>query len=175
MLEPSRRFDLREATGDDIQPLLALIHGLAEYERLTHLFECTPQRLHDALFGPSPSAHALIAWTRAPGLVVAAGFALYFHNFSTFLGRRGLYLEDLYVHPQYRGRGCGRALLAALARRAVDSGCGRFEWSVLDWNVSAQSFYQGIGATVMPDWRIVRMTGDALARLADHRTDEPIK
>jgi GNAT superfamily N-acetyltransferase len=93
-------------------------------------------------------------------------FALYFHNFSTFLGRRGLYLEDLYVQPAHRGRGYGRALLLHLARLAVERGCGRFEWAVLDWNVNAQRFYASLGATVMPDWRITRVTGDALARMA---------
>ena len=158
-------FTLRPASPADIPQLLELIHGLAEYERLTHLFECTAERLDQALFGAVPSARALMAWP-VPAAGEAAGFALYFHNFSTFLGLRGLYLEDLYVRPQYRGRGCGRALLAALARHARDLGCGRFEWSVLDWNTPAQRFYEGLGARVLPDWRIVRMTGEPLARLA---------
>ena len=162
---PAANFVLRAAAPADIPNLLELIYGLAEYERLTHLFECTADRLQQALFGPDASVHALIAWLSAEE-PAAAGFALYFHNFSTFLGRKGLYLEDLYVRPEYRGKGCGRALLTALAHRAHQLGCGRFEWSVLDWNTSAQRFYEGLGAAVLPDWRIVRMTGAPLAGLA---------
>ena len=165
----SSPFTLRPASLADIPQLLDLIRGLAEYERLMHLFECTAERLEQALFGQAPSAHALIAWPRPPVSAEAAGFALYFHNFSTFLGRRGLYLEDLFVRPKYRGQGCGQALLTALARHAHDLGCGRFEWSVLDWNTSAQRFYEKLGATVLPDWRIVRLTGEPLARLAAKR------
>lgn len=162
---------LRLAQPPDIPQLLELIYGLAEYERLTHLFECDATRLEKALFGDAPSVHALIAWPTGAPSAQAAGFALYFYNFSTFLGRRGLYLEDLYVRPQYRGQGCGRALLTALARQASDSGCGRFEWSVLDWNTSAQRFYEELGATVLPDWRIVRLTGEPLARLAGQHSE----
>jgi len=173
MPQPTPRFALRPATSADVPQLLELIHDLAEYERLTHLFECTPERLREALFGSQPSAGALVAWACAPR-VVAAGFALYFHNYSTFLGRRGLYLEDLYVRPEYRGQGCGKALLRALAHRAQSIGCGRFEWSVLDWNTPAQRFYEDLGATVMPDWRIVRLTGEALARLASQHPGDPV-
>jgi len=169
----TQRFVLRPATHGDIPQLLELIHGLAEYERLTHLFECTPERLKSALFCPNPSAWALLAWPCSRE-TVAAGFALYFHNFSTFLGRTGLYLEDLYVRPEYRGQGCGTAMLTALARRAQDIGCGRFEWSVLDWNAQAQQFYEKLGATVLPDWRIVRLTGGALARLASRHDGESV-
>jgi len=159
-------FELRGATPSDVSVLLDLIHGLAEYEHLTHLFRATAEDVRAALFGPDPVAESLLAWTVEAGTPVATGFALYFHNYSTFLGRRGLYLEDIFVRPEYRGRGCGKALLAALAGIARDRGCGRFEWSVLDWNISAQRFYEGLGATVLPDWRIVRMTGDAIDRLA---------
>lgn len=166
MTDSPTRFDLRCALPEDVPQLLKLIHGLAEYEQLTHLFECTDERLNSALFGESPTAHAVIAWTRSQTALVAAGFALYFHNFSTFLGRKGLYLEDLYVLPEYRGQGCGRALLVRLARIARDEGCGRFEWSVLDWNVGAQRFYERLGATILPDWRIVRVSGSSLVRLA---------
>lgn len=162
---PTSRFELRPACPADIPVLLELIRGLAEYERLTHLFENTPERLSDALFGQHPVAEALLAWTTADERI-AAGFALYFHNYSTFLGRKGLYLEDLFVRPEYRGRGCGKSLLIELAKIAAARGCGRFEWTVLDWNVSAQRFYQGFGASILPDWRIVRTTGDALAKLA---------
>lgn len=163
-MDPAARFDLRPARPEDVPTLLDLIHGLAEYEHLTHLFRNTPQKLHDSLFGAQPVAHALIAWTRDGG--EPAGFALWFYNYSTFLGLKGLYLEDVYVRPEHRGRGCGRALLVTLARIARDQGCGRFEWSVLDWNVPAQKFYERLGATVLPDWRIVRVTGDALEALA---------
>lgn len=165
------RFEIQPARAGDIGVLLEMIHGLAEYERLTHLFENTPERLADALFGERPAAEALLAWAVSGEARHAAGFALYFHNYSTFLGRRGLYLEDLYVRPEYRGRGCGKALLIAVARIAVERGCGRFEWAVLDWNVSAQRFYRGFGADVLPDWRIVRTTGEALEKLASLPAD----
>ena len=161
---PQTAFDIRAARLDDIPILLELIRALAEYEGLSHIVECTETQLREALFGAQPCVEALLAW--APGDEAAVGFALYFHNYSTFLGRRGLYLEDVYVRPQCRGRGCGKALLARLAHIACERGCGRFEWSVLDWNVSAQRFYESLGASVLPDWRIVRLTGDALARLA---------
>ncbi len=160
------RFELRSARAEDVPLLLDLIRGLAEYEKLTHLLENTPERLHEALFGERPVAEALLAWTTADEPSVAAGFALYFHNYSTFLGRKGLYLEDIFVRPEYRGQGCGKALLVELARLACSRGCGRFEWTVLDWNTSAQQFYAGLGAAVLPDWRIVRTTGDALSALA---------
>jgi GNAT superfamily N-acetyltransferase len=157
-------FDIRPAIPADVPQLLELIRGLAEYERLSHTVQCTEAQLHEALFGARPCSEALLACSRDDG--AAAGFALFFHNYSTFLGRRGLYLEDLYVRPELRGRGCGKALLVRLARLACERGCGRFEWSMLDWNSSAQRFYEGLGASVLPDWRIVRVTGDALARLA---------
>ncbi len=159
----SPAFDLRPAEPADVPHLIELIRGLADYERLSHVVQCTQADLDEALFGERPAAEALLAWADAG---VCAGFALYFHNYSTFLGRRGLYLEDIYVRPQFRGQGCGKALLIALARLACERGCGRFEWSVLDWNHDAQRFYESLGASVLPDWRIVRVTGEALARLA---------
>jgi GNAT superfamily N-acetyltransferase len=157
-------FDIRPAEPGDVPELLDLIHGLADYERLSHIVQCTEAALHEALFGADPAVEALLARSRARG--AGAGFALFFHNYSTFLGRRGLYLEDLYVRPEFRGHGCGKALLVRLAQLACERGCGRFEWSVLDWNVSAQRFYERLGASVLPDWRIVRLGADALARLA---------
>ena len=153
---------IRPATAADIGAIYALIYELAEFEKLTHLFVATEEGLHDALFGEKPSSEALVA--EADGCVV--GFALFFHNFSTFLGRRGLYLEDLYVQPSQRGTGLGTAMLQRLAALAVERQCGRFEWSVLDWNQPAIDFYEKMGASVMPDWRIVRITGDALEKLA---------
>ncbi|MEX3958105.1 N-acetyltransferase family protein [Trinickia sp. EG282A] len=142
--------------------MLALMRELAEFEKLTHLFVATEQSLSEALFGGRPAAEALVA--ELDGRLV--GYALFFHNFSTFLSRRGLYLEDLYVQPALRGSGLGTALLRRVAALAVERRCGRFEWSVLDWNQRAIDFYTKMGATVLPDWRIVRVTGDSLAGLA---------
>ena len=157
-----RSLTVQAARVDDIPAIFAMIAGLAEYEKLTHLRTGTEAQLRDALFGARPAAEVLIG--RVDG--ETAGFALFFHNFSTFLARRGLWLEDLFVYPAYRGLGIGRALLAATAAIARDRGCGRFEWAVLDWNAPALRFYEGLGATVMPDWRIARVTGAALDRLA---------
>ena len=153
---------LRSALAGDVPAIHALMRELAEYEKLTHLFVATEADLHEALFGAHPAAECLVA-ERAAAVV---GYALFFHNYSTFMGRRGLYLEDLYVQPSQRGQGLGRALLQRLAVLAHERGCARFEWSVLDWNQPAIDFYQNVGATVMPDWRIVRMTGDALQKFA---------
>jgi GNAT superfamily N-acetyltransferase len=161
-MQPSHPFSIRPATPADCEPIVGLIRELAEFERLSHLVVVTPESLCTHLFGPRPAAEAVVA--EREGGVVA--FALYFTNFSTFLGRPGLYLEDLYVQPAHRGRGLGQALLRHLARLAVQRGCGRFEWSVLDWNERAIRFYEGLGATVMPDWRICRVTGAALAGFA---------
>ena len=136
---------------------------LAEFECLTHLLQVTPEKLRPQLFGEKPAAEAMVA--EVEGQVVA--FALYFTNFSTFLARPGLYLEDLYVQPAHRGNGIGAALLRHLGALAVARGYGRFEWSVLDWNADAIRFYERMGATVMPDWRICRITGPALAAFGD--------
>ncbi|MBX6316816.1 GNAT family N-acetyltransferase [Pigmentiphaga sp.] len=152
---------IRPARPEDVGPVLSLMRGLAEYEHLTHLFKAREEDLFDALFGARPAAECLVAEVDS-GVV---GYALFFHNYSTFLGRRGLYLEDLYVRPDHRGRGLGKRMLKTLAAIAVERGCGRFEWSVLDWNQPAIDFYRAMGADVLPDWRIVRVTGDALARL----------
>jgi GNAT superfamily N-acetyltransferase len=147
----------------DLSDILAMIRDLAEFEQLTHLCVATEADLESALFGPRPTAEVLIA-TRGGD---PAGFALFFHNFSTFLGRRGLWLEDLFVRPEHRRQGCAQALLRALAEIARVRGCGRFEWAVLDWNAPAIDFYRSLGATVLPDWRIVRVVGPALHALAD--------
>jgi GNAT superfamily N-acetyltransferase len=153
---------IRDATPLDVGPMISLMRELAEYEKLTHLFVATEASLHEALFAARPAAEALVA--QRDGQVV--GYALYFHNFSTFLSRRGLYLEDLYVQRALRGSGLGTALLRRLAAIALERQCGRFEWSVLDWNQTAIDFYTKMGATVMPEWRIVRITDDALKQLA---------
>jgi len=154
---------IRAATPADVGAVFALMYELAEFEKLTHLFVATESSLHDALFGTRPAAEALVA--EQAGEVV--GYALFFHNFSTFLAKRGLYLEDLYVRPALRGSGLGTKLLKKLAALAVERQCGRFEWSVLDWNQNAIDFYEKMGATVLPDWRVVRVTGDSLNRLAN--------
>ena len=155
----------------DAPALAAMIRALAEYERLTHLCVGTEEDLRAALWGPDPAAEVLIA--RLDGIPV--GFALFFHTFSTFLARRGLWLEDLFVYPEHRGAGIGKALLRAVAGIAADRGCGRFEWSVLDWNAPAIRFSEGLGATVMPDWRIARVAGPAIDALATGTTpDRPV-
>jgi GNAT superfamily N-acetyltransferase len=159
-------YDIRPVREQDVAQLLALIHELAEFEHLTHLYENTPQRMHAALFGPQASAEALLVWPAGDEAAAPVAFALYFRNFSTFLGKPGLYLEDIYIQPAARGAGIGRALLVHIARIAVERDCGLFEWAVLDWNTGAQQFYEKLGARVLPDWRITRITGEALKRLA---------
>ena len=139
-----------------------MIEALAEYEKLRHVCVATEASLRTALFGSAPAAEVLVGWEGA----APVAFALFFHNFSTFLGRKGLYLEDLFVRPAHRGRGYGRALLIHLARIAVARDCGRFEWAVLDWNAAAIGFYESLGATLLTDWRISRVTGAALKSLA---------
>jgi GNAT superfamily N-acetyltransferase len=153
---------LRAAELRDLPAIVGLIGELAEFEHLTHLLKVTVDTLRPHLFGDKPVAEALVG--EVNGEVVA--FALFFTNFSTFLAKPGLYLEDLYVKPEHRGSGLGRALLEHLGALAVQRDYGRFEWSVLDWNEHAIRFYKGMGATVMPDWRICRVTGEALARFA---------
>ena len=150
------------ARSEDVPIVLGLINALAEYERMSDHVVATEQGLRAWLFGDRPAAEVVLA--SADGSVV--GFALFFHNFSTFLGRPGLYLEDLFVVPEWRGRGIGRKLMAHLAEIAVSRGCGRMEWSVLDWNRPAIGFYQRIGASLLEDWRVCRLSGDSLARLA---------
>lgn len=167
----SRRFHLRPARPVDADAIVGLIRELADYERLSHLVRATPADLARHLFGERPVIECTVA---CPGDAASdadeagsppVAFALFFTTFSTFLGRPGLWLEDLYVRPAWRGAGVGRALLRHGARLAVDRGCGRYEWSVLDWNEPAIGFYRGLGADVLPDWRICRVTGESLDRL----------
>ncbi|HEY0972742.1 MAG TPA: GNAT family N-acetyltransferase [Gemmatimonadales bacterium] len=153
---------IRPATPADVPTVLQFIRDLAEYERRPHEVVATRELVHDSLFGDWPAAEVLLAERDGE----AVGFALFFHNYSTFLARRGLYLEDLFVRPEQRGRGVGRALLARLAALALERGCGRFEWSVLDWNESAIRFYESLGAVPLSEWTTYRVTGDALERLA---------
>ena len=154
--------EIRAATEGDAPLILSLIKELAEYERLSHEVVATEEALRDSLFGERPVAEVLIGDLGDE----AVGFALFFHNFSTFLGKPGIYLEDLYVKPRYRGMGFGRTLLVHLARLARERGCGRFEWSVLDWNEPAIGFYKGIGASPVSGWTVYRVTGEALDDLA---------
>jgi GNAT superfamily N-acetyltransferase len=153
---------LRAAGPRDVPAIVGLIHELAEFEKLSHLCQASAESLTPHLFGDKPVAECIVG--EVDGQVVA--FALFFTNFSTFLAKPGLYLEDLYVQPAQRGTGLGKALLEHLGRLAAERGCGRFEWSVLDWNERAIRFYEGMGATVMPDWRICRISGERLAAFA---------
>jgi len=160
---PRCTFEIRAARPGDLPAIRTMIAALAEYEKLAHLCIASETDLAEALFGSHPAAEVLIA----TGNGQPAGFALFFHNFSTFLGRRGLWLEDLFVLPAHRRRGCAQALLRSLAAIAVERRCGRFEWAVLDWNAPAIAFYESLGGTVLPDWRIVRVVGPALETLAE--------
>ena len=153
---------IRAAARADVPILLELIRGLAEYEKLTHLVAADERLLERELFAPGSNVEAILGFAGG----VPVGFAVYFHNFSTFLGRKGLYLEDLFVLPAHRGRGYGRALLLRVARIAQERQCGRFEWMALDWNEPAIRFYKALGAVEMPEWRLFRVTGEALAKLA---------
>ena len=153
---------IRPAQPSDVAAIFGMIVELAVFEKLEHMVVANEAMLHDALFGPHPGGEALVGV--ADGEVVT--FALFFHNFSTFLCKKGLYLEDLYGKQSCRGKGYGKRMLVALAQLAVERDCGRFEWSVLDWNENAIRFYQGVSAALLPDWRICRVTGEALAHLA---------
>jgi len=153
---------IRAATSDDVPLILDFIRGLAKYERLEHEVVATEERLRATLFGNPRFAEVLIAGEDDE----PAGFALFFHNYSTFLGAPGIYLEDLFVKPEMRGRGIGKALLVRLAQIARERGCGRLEWAVLDWNEPSINFYKALGAKPMDDWTVFRVTGDALVALA---------
>jgi GNAT superfamily N-acetyltransferase len=155
-------FSVRPAEPADVTHIHSMIVELAVFEKLEHMVVATEELLHDGLFGTRPACEAIIG--EENGEVVA--FALFFHNFSTFLTKKGLYLEDLYVRQSHRGKGYGSQLLARLAQIAVERNCGRFEWSVLDWNEPAIGFYQTMGAEILPEWRICRVTGEALDQLA---------
>jgi GNAT superfamily N-acetyltransferase len=159
---------IRDATQDDVPLILEFIRALAEYERLSHLVTATEAILRESLFGPRPGAQALLAFEGD----TPVGFAVYFHNFSTFLGRSGMWLEDLFVKPAYRGCGYGKALLHRAGQIAHERGCGRFEWSVLDWSTPSIEFYRSLGAEPLSDWTIFRMTGKSLEQFA-HRSKKP--
>lgn len=156
-------YEIRAATPADVPQILAFIRELADYEKLSHQVVGSEEQLAEHLFGATPRAEVLLLETSAGE---PAGFALFFHNYSTFLTRPGIYLEDLFVRPHFRGKGYGKALLAALARKAVERSCGRLEWAVLDWNAPAIGFYESLGAGMMNEWRTFRLTGEALEKLA---------
>lgn len=157
-----RGLRVRNASEEDVHLILDLIRELAEYEKLSHEVVATEDGLRRSLFGERPAAEVLIGEFEGR----PAAFALFFHNFSTFLGKPGIYLEDLYVRPRFRGRGMGKAMLVRLAKLARERGCGRLEWSVLDWNEPSISFYESLGAVAMTDWTVYRVTGEALNSLA---------
>ncbi len=162
-MDNSKRLVIRSATAADIPQIMALIRELAEYEKLSHEVEATEESLRELLFGPCPAAEALFAeYDGEP-----AGYALYFTSVSTFLGRRGIYLEDIYVRPHLRRQGIGKTLLIKVVQIAVERGCGRLEWCALNWNTPAIDFYKGIGAVPLEDWTTFRLTGDALMNVAE--------
>ena len=158
-------FHIRPAAESDVPLILHFIRELARYERLLHEVVATEESLRESLFGERPAAEVALGYQGEE----PAAFALYFHNFSTFVGRPGIYLEDLYVKPEFRGRGLGRAMLRHLARLAKERNCGRLEWSVLDWNEPAVRFYKSLGAVAMDEWTIYRVTGAALESLAEEQ------
>ena len=158
----SNAFSIRPAQPSDVAHIHGMIVELAVFEKLEHMVVATEAMLHEGLFGAHPACEAIIG--EENGEVVT--FALFFHNFSTFLTKKGLYLEDLYVKQAHRGKGFGKQMLVKLAQLAVERNCGRFEWSVLDWNEPAINFYKAMGADILPDWRVCRVTGPALAQLA---------
>lgn len=153
---------IRPATPTDVSVLFDLIQALAEYEKLSHAVTGSAEALEEHLFGSKPYVEAILAEYAGQ----AAGFGLFCHNYSTFLTKPGIYLEDLFIVPEFRRKGIGKAILKYLAQLAIARDCGRLEWSVLDWNEPAIAFYEKIGASVLPDWRICRVTGDSLTQLA---------
>ena len=155
--------EYREATKDDVGKILEFIRALAEYERLPHEVVATEELLLETLFGAKPYAEVIFAEIDR----IAVGFALFFHNFSTFQGRPGIYLEDLFVDPEYRGKGIGKGLLSRVAEIAVERKCGRFEWSVLDWNTPSIEFYRAMGAKPKDEWTTFRVDGETLERLGN--------
>ncbi len=168
-MNTSSEFQIRPARVEDVPIILELIRDLATYERAPNEVTATEEQLVDVLFGERPAAEVLLAFEgKSP-----VGFAVFFHNFSTWLGRPGLYLEDLFVKPEKRGKGYGRALLVDLAKIAHNRGCGRMEWAVLDWNEPAIEFYRALGAKPMDEWTVFRLTRDGIARLAQSEKVEP--
>lgn len=164
-MEQLSNFEIKTAKEQDIGIIFMFIKELAEYERLSHTVVATEDSLRQWLFGEHPMAEVILGYNNGQPV----GFALFFHNFSTFEGKPGIYLEDLYVKPEYRGKGLGQELLRYLAKLTKERDCGRFEWTVLNWNEPAIQFYKKLGADLLKDWRICRVTGESLERLAESR------
>jgi GNAT superfamily N-acetyltransferase len=162
MTENMQTLSIRRATREDVPLVLSFVKDLADYEKLSHMVSATEEVIADELFGPKSHTEVLLGHVGDEPVA----FAVYFHNFSTFLGRRGMYLEDLFVRQAHRRRGFGRDMLLHVARIAAERNCGRFEWTVLDWNEPAIFFYEQLGATIMHEWKLVRVTGDALQKMA---------
>jgi len=162
-------FEIRAAGVEDVPVILELIRELATYERAPNEVVAREKQLVEVLFGERPTAEVLLAFERKSPV----GFAVFFHNFSTWLGRPGLYLEDLFIKPEKRGKGYGRALLVDLAKIALDRGCGRMEWAVLNWNEPAIKFYRALGAKPLDEWTVFRLTRDGIARLAQSESPLP--
>ena len=160
-------FTIRPAVVADVPVILELIHGLAEYERAPDQVVCDEARLQESLFGEKADAEVLLATIGMDGTEVIAGFAVFFHNYSTWWGRRGIYLEDLFVRPEHRGQGIGKGLLRALAQVARDRECARMEWSVLDWNQPAIDFYRSLGAMAKDEWTVYRLNRPEIEKLAE--------
>lgn len=159
-------YTIRDARPGDAPAIYQLVREFAEYEKLSHQCVGSAEQMHEHLWGPRPYIEAMVAEVERAGQPHAVGFAVYFHNYSSFLAKPGLYLEDLFVLPEYRRNGIGEALFREVAKRAVARDCGRFEWAVLDWNQPALDFYRALGATVMPEWRSCRATGATLRAMA---------
>ncbi len=168
MTMTNNRFHIRPAKPDDVPLVLRFIRDLAEFEGLSHAVAATEDSLRESLFGTNPNAEVALGFLGDDPV----GFAVFFHTYSTFLGRRGMYLEDIFVMPEHRRKGLGTMLLRHVAGIAVERGCGRFEWAALDWNQNAARFYEGLGAVVLNDWRTFRMDGEALRNLVDKNTGE---
>ncbi len=164
----SKEFYIRPAEPDDAPLILKFIQGLADFEGLSQGVAATEDSLRESLFGQNPAAEVALGFAGEH----PAGFAVFYHNYSTFLGQRGMYLEDIFVMPEYRRNGLGKMLLTHVAGIAVERGCGRFEWAVLDWNQNAARFYHQLGAVALNDWHIFRMDGEALRKLADNDTNQ---
>ncbi len=163
----AQNFEIRQATIGDAPLILSYIKKLAVYEKLAHRVTATEEILRDTLFGERRYAEVVIGYHGSEPV----GFALYFHNFSTFLGKPGIYLEDLFIDEEHRGKGYGKAMLVYLSRLARERNCGRLEWAVLDWNEPSIKFYKSLGAEPMNEWKVFRLTGEALDNLANERVD----
>ncbi len=171
-MKQSSQHRIRKAGIDDVKTILELIRALADFEKLSHEVVATEDSLRTQLFGAKPPAEVLLCEVKVDEAWINAGFALFFTSFSTFLAKPGIYLEDLFIRPEFRSRGLGNKMLSELARIALERDCGRLEWSVLDWNVRARAFYEALGAKPMNEWTVHRLTGPDLIKLAQSETPD---